>query len=371
MIQSDPKKEYVEDITLIVDDSSTYRAIEGEMRGSLAGKGTVRFYYSDYENSLIRFFHKTPIIGNAMSHVTFWMLSLITAIKISILHRERKKLFINPIVGLFYCALSRVLARDEYIGLAGLLFVHKDSSLYLKMRKRFTEFCCGKATIIFVYSRGELAEYSMIFPAIASKLRFVRYGRNYEVFGNKGFSDGTDYVASGGISNRDFNTLAEALSLLSLEGFPVNCKIATRIGHEPIRKVPPGMEVRYDIRIDQFGDFLKNSRLVVLPLKQTQLSSGHMVLLEAMSIGKPVIVADTPAVRDYVSPDTVILYEPENPIDLAGRIRYAIDGLEKDEVTVRARRAHSLFWSTYTHANLIDRLLGALLDEIQQGDIEN
>jgi len=217
-----------ENSTLIVDDSPKYRLREQETRDSLIHHGVVHFYYSDYENSLIRLFHRTPVLGDVMSHILLWAVSLFTAIKIIVFHRERTKLFINPIVGLFYCCLSRILGINEDIGLAGLLFAPKSNGLYLRLRKEFTQFCCAKATVVFVYSQGELAEYSGIFPRIASKLKFILYGRDYDVFSNKQFEGSPNYIASGGISNRDFNTLAEALLILQADGFPVKCSIATR-----------------------------------------------------------------------------------------------------------------------------------------------
>jgi len=350
--------------TLIVDDNPKYRLQEPEIRESLQDQEAIRFYYTDYENSLIRLFHRTPVIGNLMSHILMWANSLFTAIKLVLFHKESRKLFINPIVGLFYCALSRVLGRKEYIGLAGLLFAHKDNRIYLKLRKAFTLFCCGKATLVFVYSRSEIDEYSRIFPEIAEKLRFIPYGRNYDLFNTRAYEGGPTDLASGGISNRDFDTLAQALAILASGQLSVSCTIATRIGHDPIQARPPGLSLRYDIRIDQFGDFLKQASLVVLPLRRTQLSSGHMVLLEAMSYGKPVIVADTPGVRDYVGEDTVVFYEPENPLDLAHKIRSSLENIDQESIRSRALRAHKLYWSTYRHAHLIQRLLRALTDQI-------
>jgi len=94
-----------------------------------------------------------------------------------------------------------------------------------------------------------------------------------------------------------------------------------------------------------------------------------MVLLEALSLGKPVIVADTPAVRDYVGPDAVVFYEAENPVDLAQKLRSSIMNLNQEEITLRASRGHTLYWSTYRHSNLIQRLLGELEGQITFGDV--
>lgn len=351
--------------TLVVDDSSEFRAKEAEIRAHISADDAVQFYYTDYEDGLTRLFHKTPAIGNVLYHLTFWLKSSFVALQIFMRFRARNKLFVNPIVGIFYCGLSRLAGREERVGLAGFLFVRKRSSIYLSLRKRFTVFCCAKATYIFVYSQSEVAEYSQMFPTLSQKLRFVHYGRDFDLFGRQQFDPDQVYIASGGVSNRDFNTLAKALSILWDQRFPVHCKIATRTGHEEIGSIPPNLDIRYDIRIDQFGDFLRKSQLVVLPLRQTPLSGGHMVLLEALSIGKLVIVANTPGVRDYVGDDCAILYEPENAVDLAQRIRCAIENFGDQEFSAIASNGRTLFWSTYTHGDLLRRLIANLnRDEI-------
>jgi len=347
---------------LIVDDSSEYRTKESQIREQIGSGNDLRFYYTNYESRLIRIFHRTPVVGNLLAHLLFWSMSLITAFDIFFSHRkEEHKLFINPIVGLFYSALSRLAGRSERIGLAGLLFVHKNSSTYLKLRQLFTAYCCEKAALIFVYSHSELAEYSKIFPRLSSKLRFVHYGRDFGIFSARAFQSEQPYIASGGVSNRDYGTLARALSILEDERCPVHCKIATRTGHAEIDSVPPNLNIRYDIRIDQFGGFLQSARFVVLPLSRTQLSGGHMVLLEAMSLGKLVIVADTPGIRDYVSPTCAILYKPEDAADLARAIRFALEPHNHELLEAIACRGKEAFWKKYTHANLVERLMSILV----------
>jgi glycosyltransferase involved in cell wall biosynthesis len=347
---------------LIVDDSSKYRTKERQIREQIGWDDELVFYYTNYENRLIRLFHRTPLVGNLLAHLLFWCMAMISAFDIFLRHRrEEHKLFINPIVGLFYCGLSRLARRSECIGLAGLLFAHKSNSIYLSLRRIFTAFCCEKAALIFVYSRSEVAEYSAIFPSLSSKLRFVHYGRDYDVFSTRSFQSERPYIASGGVSNRDYNTLAKSLSILEGQRCPVYCKIATRTGHAPIESESLNLEIQYDIRIDQFGNFLQSALFVVLPLFGTQLSGGHMVLLESMSRGKLLIVADAPGVRDYVGPACALLYKPEDAVDLAGAIQFALQPHNRELLETLARRGKEAFWSKYTHAHLLVRLMSSLV----------
>ena len=49
--------------------------------------------------------------------------------------------------------------------------------------------------------------------------------------------------------------------------------------------------------------------------------TSPMKLFEYMAARRPVIAAKTPAIESVVSADEVVFYEPDNPVDLAGKIR--------------------------------------------------
>jgi glycosyltransferase involved in cell wall biosynthesis len=347
---------------LILDDSAKYIAKEPAIREHLGPSIEAHFYYTDYENRLTRILHGTPIFGNFLSHLVFWFGSLYAALDILLRFRPYNcKLFVNPIVGFFYCFLLGLTGRREHIGLAGFLFVHKRSKTYLKFRTWFVNHSCRQASVIVVYSRSEMAEYSRKFPKLSAKFRFVPYGRDFDIFGTRGFEASEPYIAAGGVTNRDFKTLLEALWILSEEKFSVHCKIATRAGLLGTENLPPNVKVLGNVRIDQFGDFLQKASLIVLPLKPTQISGGHMVLLEAMSRGKLAVVADTPGVRDYVGPDSAILYKAGNPVDLARAIRFALEHFDKHEIRTLVRGGQKMYRRCYMHVHLLERLVKELL----------
>jgi glycosyltransferase involved in cell wall biosynthesis len=347
---------------LIVDDSAKYVAKEPATREHLGPAIEPHFYYTDYENRLTRILHGTPILGNVLSHLVFWFGALYAALDILVRFRPYKcKLFVNPIVGFFYCFLLGWTGRREHIGVAGFLFVHKSSATYLRFRTWFVNYSCRQASVIVVYSRSEMAEYSRKFPKLSAKFRFVPYGRDFDVFGTRAFEPSEPYIAAGGVTNRDFKTLLEALWILSKSNFPVHCKIATRAGLLGTESLPPNVEVLGNVRIDQFGDFLQKASLIVLPLKRTQVSGGHMVLLEAMSRGKLAVVADTPGVRDYVGPDSAILYKAGDPVDLARAIRFALEHFDKHEIQTLVQGGQKMYRRCYMHVHLLERLVKELL----------
>jgi glycosyltransferase involved in cell wall biosynthesis len=99
------------------------------------------------------------------------------------------------------------------------------------------------------------------------------------------------YLFAGGNSVRDYGVLEAAL-----EGTGVPTRIATK--WQPTRGLA-NLQVRPTSH-DEFMSLMANSHAVVVPLRQAVRSAGQQTYLNAMGLGKPVIVVDAPGVRDYV-----------------------------------------------------------------------
>jgi glycosyltransferase involved in cell wall biosynthesis len=347
---------------LIVLDSLKYQIKEGEIRADVSKDFNLRFYYTYYENRLIKLFHSLPVIGNFLTHITYWSISLIAAIKIFIAMKDIKsKIFINPIVAIFYCAIVNIFRRTENIIIAGFLFEDKRNKTYLKLRKAFVNYSYKRVSKIVVYSKNEVELYSKWFPNLAPKFLFIRYGRDFDIFEERVFEVDKPYVASGGVSNRDFSTLLKAFKTLEVNVPGVACKIATRPQACNSSDAPNNVEVLYNVRIDTFGSFLANSLFVVIPLANTFLSAGHMALLEAMYRGKIIVITDISAVRDYVDDSLVYFYNPEDEIDLAAKIEYVYHHSAGLDATSKAIRAKEYYDLHYSFSRLLRRIVDILV----------
>lgn len=119
------------------------------------------------------------------------------------------------------------------------------------------------------------------------------------------------YLFSGGNSVRDYGLLEAAL-----EGTTVPTHIATT--WRPTREqthISAG-----PVSHDAYMSLLANSHAVVVPLRRSVRSAGQQSYLNAMGLGKPVIVTEAPGVRDYVIHGvTGIIVSPT-----AGALRAAI-----------------------------------------------
>jgi len=141
------------------------------------------------------------------------------------------------------------------------------------------------------------------------------------------------YVFAGGDSLRDYGTLIAAL-----QGQEVPVRLATnrRFDHLP-SNVRAGA-----VPYDDYVELLAGARLVVVPLRTVRRSAGLITYLNAMALGKPVIVSDTPAVREYVEHERTGLVVPPEDVDaLRGAIEWALDDRNRQEVEAMGKRARA------------------------------
>lgn len=149
---------------------------------------------------------------------------------------------------------------------------------------------CVKSVIVF--SSAEVGYYGALFPDAAHKFRFVHLGISKDE--SAGIENGYgDYVFSTGISNRDYAFLIDTLGSTRYK-VVIAC---------------PGVSSPKDKNIvteaNLYGvDMLRRMagcKVVAVPLKDRNISSGQLVVLQAMQLGKPVIATDCSATRDYIT----------------------------------------------------------------------
>lgn len=151
------------------------------------------------------------------------------------------------------------------------------------------------AKLTVVWSRRQADNYSKAFDVPADKFIFLPYKANYSRFPTKPLPVG-DYIFSGGNSERDYQTLFEAV-----EGLPIPVIVSTT-KKETIR----GLAVPQNVIIvgtekHAFERLIAGSRLAALCLKKEMIrGSGEATMLNVMWHGKPLVVADDISARDYI-----------------------------------------------------------------------
>lgn len=142
-------------------------------------------------------------------------------------------------------------------------------------------------------------------------------------------------VFAGGNSLRDYGPLVAAAGELDV---PVT--LATKLVDGPL----PANITAGPVPYERFFELLRNARAVVVPLAdRNDRTAGQQTYLNAMALGKAVIVTDSPGVREYVEDGrTGIVVPPNDPAALARAIHWVLDPANAKAVEqITAAAAHA------------------------------
>jgi len=132
-----------------------------------------------------------------------------------------------------------------------------------------------------------------------------------------------DYIFSGGNSGRDYATLLNALA-----GSAHRAVICTQAGGG-IRqtRIPENVQITA-VGQNRFDELMAGSAAVAIPLMKDDIHpAGHTVVVTAMALGKPIILAAPAEYRSYIDDGHTGLLTPAG--DSAG-LRAAIDRVLSD-----------------------------------------
>lgn len=177
------------------------------------------------------------------------------------------------------------------------------------------------------------------FGISASRFHYVPFKINGIEWIEKAAPSDAGYIFCGGRSRRDFATLFAAVEPL---GYPVKVVTSPEADMRPHGssmvglKIPPNVEVSTN---DQSPEFfiraMAAARLVVLPIvRDSTTQAGIGVYLQAMALGKCVIVSESLGVSDVLSVREAIIVPAGEPAAL----REAIERAWNDD-TLRRRYA--------------------------------
>ncbi|MFC3809464.1 glycosyltransferase [Lacihabitans lacunae] len=340
-------------------DSDSYSRLEDFVINSVRDKyERTQFFNKGYEDNLIIRFHKWKYFGNQASHVWLWLKSLNSAIEIWFKGNNRTEIIcINPIIGIFLGMINKLNRNRRRIIVCGFLFEPKSNQVYYKLRKLFVNFSFGHVDKIVVYSSSEILYYSEEFPYLKNKFTFILFGKDFLQYNTREMLKKNPlkgYIGSGGASNRDYDFLFRLIN-----SFPsLKFKIATRpyiIGN---KYIPINVEIDYAVTPTHFGRFIQESKFFILPLSNSKVSSGHMVLLECMANGIPVLVSNVPGIKDYLEDEIVIKLDTENITNTEYVVNKMNLDVENSEFRYKLEfQCKNVYQDKYTTKKFVERIL--------------
>jgi glycosyltransferase involved in cell wall biosynthesis len=187
---------------------------------------------------------------------------------------------------------------------------------------------------------------------------FVPFGVDVERFRPGDVRPDVDVVSVGADHRRDFDLLLRVAARNPSTSFRVviSSDWATQLGD-----VPANVEVEVDLPFDAMRDRLARARAVALPVAENPYSGATTVLLQALALGKPVVVSETSAIATGYSLEDGVNCRLVRPGDAEFFERALLDLLsdpgraEAVSVSARATAERHLSWERYVES--MQRLL--------------
>jgi glycosyltransferase involved in cell wall biosynthesis len=173
------------------------------------------------------------------------------------------------------------------------------------------------------------------------------------------------YVFAGGGAGRDFPTLIDALRGTHVPLRVVTFSAATLDWPD---ELPDNVQVEWAMPPASFLERIASARVVVVPLRDPRSDFGQTTVVQALSLGKPVVTTRSPGVVDYVGDGREgFLVEAG---DAAGYRAAVLRLCEDDELRlacgVRAlERARGSSYASF--ADRMEKLCRELLEERDHG----
>jgi glycosyltransferase involved in cell wall biosynthesis len=190
---------------------------------------------------------------------------------------------------------------------------------------------------ILVHSRNQPPLLHRVLGVPTSKLHVVPYGVDTAFWSATGAPQEPDLVVSAGREHRDYGTLLAALPptarLVIADGSPFSPNASRR---NPTQW--PADVVRRRFEPLALRELYERAAVVVVPVIETTFPAGITTLVEAMSMGKAVIVTATSGLAGVIPSDAAIIVPPGDQVALGRELRNLLaDAARRDELGERAR----------------------------------
>ena len=174
-----------------------------------------------------------------------------------------------------------------------LMLDEQQESLKWKFKRAIQRILFSSVDLIFVSSKSEIATYAERLKLPRERFCFLPF--HTDIIHPVRISTHKGYILSAGKTGRDFDTLLRAV-----EGMDVKVVVVSDGYNAQSLKIPQNVRLMVDITYEHYLRLLRDCYFVVVPLYRLVKSTGQVVILEAMGLGKPVIATETVGTVDYI-----------------------------------------------------------------------
>ncbi len=206
------------------------------------------------------------------------------------------------------------------------------------LRQKIFRWMTKKSAGIVTISSWEKDLLLSKYPELKGRVEFIRFGVDTEFFKpQRGINEEKEILTVGFDYGRDYPAFFAAT-----EGLDVKVVAAARLAKlQKFAPIPTYLEAREFSPEDMVKEFAK-AQIVIIPLNTsggTNDAMGTSTLVEAMAMGKAIIITDTPTIRSYVEHDKTAILVPEgDPQALHEAIISLMDDPKKRQKLGKAAR---------------------------------
>ncbi len=248
--------------------------------------------------------------------INFWINYLVLSF-LALRSSKKKDILITwqVFVGVITGIMIRIFCLKRRLIILSFIYRPRNNRFINFIRLHITKYGLKSADKVICYSQYEMDTYNELFRFRKPKFYYVQLGRTYELNSYKGSEINKNYVFSAGQSNRDYDTLIKSMKFVNIDLI-----IATTNNLNIPSDIKENILVM-QLANEKFQSALLNSILMVIPLDEIEYSSGQIVLINAMALGKCVIITETKWTKDYITHgENAWLVPPKNERALADAI---------------------------------------------------
>ena len=184
--------------------------------------------------------------------------------------------------------------------------------------RRLIAFALGAAAVkrIVVHGNAELDMYRRTFPAVAHKFAYLLYSAAAIPADVQAADDG--YYLAVGRSNRDHRFLIGAFESLPARRLVV-------LTDQGEASAAPNVRIERSAFGASYYRWLGRCHAVLIAFEDPQISSGQLVYLQAVQLGKPVLVSRSRCLENYLADDRTGLYFEKHADSLVRALTRAED----------------------------------------------
>ena len=219
--------------------------------------------------------------------------------------------------------------------------------------RRYAE-ALRRVSSIVAYSEHEAALLREVVGDDGPPVSFIPFGVDVQAFRPALETEADiDVVSIGADPHRDFPLLLRIAARQPALRFLI---VGGAVGVRDLGPLPANIQLEVDIPLTEVRDRLVRARVVALPVRANSYSGATTVLLQAMAMGKPVVVSRTPAIASgygLADGENCVLVEPsDEPAFEQALLGVLADDVHAAAIGAGARRLveTKLSWTRYVDA---------------------